>query len=166
MHQILLVDKISKIGVCLLGNCLAHLIAWLFTEVQHLLTVSILIVKALADDALLFDSELQHLLIYLLDVKLYEVVQPFQPVLRLDLAVGHLIIRANHSYLSACNFFFGLFQKGIKPAWKFLADWHLQGNFGVAIPVHLGSHYLQFLKQTLLFQITSLFKECFSNFFF
>ena len=158
MNQILLVDKISKIGVCLLDNCLAHLNAWLFIEVQHLLTVSILIVWALADDVLPFESELQHLLIYLLDVKLFEVVQPFQPVLRLDLAVGHLIVRANHSYLSACNFFFELFQKGIKPAWKSLADWYLQGNFGVAIPVHLGgSHYLQSLKQTLLFQITSLF---------
>ena len=159
MNQILLVDKISKIGVCLLDNCLAHLNAWLFIEVQHLLTVSILIVWALADDVLSFESELQRLLIYLLDVKLFEVVQPFQPVLRLDLAVGHLIVRANHSYLSACNFFFELFQKGIKPASKSLAaDWYLQGNFGVAIPVHLGgSHYLQSLKQTLLFQITSLF---------
>ena len=158
MNQILLVDKISKIGVCLLDNCLAHLNAWLFIEVQHLLIVSILIVWSLVDDVLPFESELQHLLIYLLDVKLFEVVQPFQPVLRLDLAVGHLIVRANHSYLNAWNFFFELFQKGIKPAWKFLADWYLQGNFGVAIPVHLGgSHYLQSLKQTLLFQITSLF---------
>ena len=75
--------------------------AGLFFEVQHLLTVSILIVRALKDDALPFDSELQHHLIYLLDVKLYEVVQPFQPVLRLDLAVGHLIVRANQSYLNA-----------------------------------------------------------------
>ena len=73
------------------------------------------------DDVLPFECELQHLLIYLLDVKLFEVVQPFQPVLRLDLAVGHLIVRANHSYLSACNFFFELFQKGIKPASKSLA---------------------------------------------